>query len=135
MPMIPGFLGVAAFAAVKISGYAGFAKVLNGMLERSTPVWKFGIARAVIGLGAGLLCLGVSFATGIGESSSDVKLYLLMVPLRLATWALALKWFYGFREQTVLVRLAVVVGTVLSYLLDVAGALLLSIPGMMVGFC
>ena len=135
MPMMPGPLAAVTYATIKVAGYAGFAHVLNQMLDRNIGVWKFGFAKTGIGLAAGLAYFFAIMSIADGRNFSEAQVYAGVSPFRLAAWGVALALFYGYRDRKALVILALVAGVLWSYLLDGAMALLYHVPGMAMAFC
>lgn len=135
MPMVPGPLAAVTYAAIKVTGYAGFAYALNRMLDRNVGVWKFGFAKTGIGLVGGLAYFFAVMAISDDKSWSDAQVYVGALPIRLAAWSVALGLFYGFRERRGVVMLALVAGLCWSYLLDGVMAIVYHVPGMAMAFC
>jgi hypothetical protein len=111
-------IGYAAFCTVKLAGYSlstlWFAQRHGA---RSLPLWLFGPARTVLGIGAGI---GVALALASAESFG---LFLAgLLPVRMVEWTLVLWLFFGrgaIDRRRWLVDAAV--GTAWSYLLDALG--------------
>lgn len=135
MPMMPGPLAVVTYVTIKVVGYAGFGHVLNGMLDRSVRVWKFGVAKTCIGLVAGLTYVLLMMSIAGDRQLSDAQAYAGVLPFRAAAWGVALALFYGFRDRKAVVILALVAGVLWSYLLDGAMALFYYLPGMAMAIC
>lgn len=135
MPMLPGPLAVITYAAVKVLGYAAFARGLNTVSGKSVPLFKFGISKTAIGLAAGLAYLFLVIPNvGIDtRTSSDVLLY--AIPVRLLAWSIALWIFYDLQSRPIILAAAVLAGTAWSYALDGIMALLYRLPGMIMPFC
>lgn len=135
MPMMPGPLAAVTYATIKVAGYAGFAYVLNGVLDRSVHIWKFGFAKTGIGLVGGLPYFVAMMSMASAKSFSEAQVYAGALPIRLAAWSVALGLFYGYRDRKGLVILALGAGVLWSYLLDGAMALLYHVPGMSMAIC
>lgn len=135
MPMMPGPLAAATYLAIKVAGYAGFASRLNRMTGADTKVWRFGAAKTGIGLVGGLAYMFAILPALDNEAISDLAAYLGVFPIRLLAWTVALSLFYGLHRNPRLLLAAAAAGTVWSYVLDGAMAVLLPLPGMQMGFC
>jgi hypothetical protein len=133
--MIPGPLAAVTYATIKVAGYAGFAYVLNRVLDRNVGIWKFGFAKTGIGLAFGLAYFFAMMAIADSSSLSEAQMYAGILPIRLAIWALVLALFYGYRERRGLVMAALFAGVLWSYLLDGAMAVFYHVPGMAMAIC
>jgi hypothetical protein len=133
--MMPGPLAAATYAAVKITGYAGFAYGLNRMLGRNVREWKFGVAKTGIGLVGGLIYIFVILRAIDSSRLTNAQIFAGALPIRLVAWGLALALFYGFRDRPNIVVLALVAGVIWSYILDGLMAILYQLPGMAMPFC
>jgi hypothetical protein len=114
----PTFVGIAAFAAVKLAGYSAAGAWLRRRYTapRPRPI-VFGLARTVLGI-----VVGVSFALAmesLGVVRGMVSYYLLLLPVRLAEW-LAILWVFYRRAQPERGRRwrHATLGSAWSYLLD-----------------
>jgi len=135
MPMIPSFLAAASYGAIKVCGYAGFARALNVQLDRKVNIWGFGFAKTAIGFAVGVAYF-LLVLTGKGEHWSEAQVYAGVLPFRLLAWAVALTIFYRLRQQPrALAFMLLVAGVVWSYLLDGLMALVNKLPGMTTAFC
>jgi len=135
MPMMPSPAAGLTYAAVKIAGYALFAKVLNRYAEQPAPPLKFGLVKTVLGLAGGIAYFFLSMYLA-GEDTSDVLMYIGTLPVRLLVWATVIEMFYrdGLQRRTMV--LATLAGTAWSYVLDGLMLLLFGIlPGMEMPFC
>ena len=135
MPMMPSPAAGLTYAAVKIAGYALFAKVLNRYAEQPAPPLKFGLVKTVLGLAGGIAYFFLSMYLA-GEDTSDVLMYIGTLPVRLLVWATVIQMFYrdGLQRRTMV--LATLAGTAWSYVLDGLMLLLFGIlPGMEMPFC
>lgn len=118
MPMIPGPLAALTYVTVKVVGYAVFARQLNKVTGKNVPPYRFAIVKTMLGLVGGLMYIFVLVpAFGLSEMG-DMALFLGALPIRLFVWSVALGIFYGFREHTSLMCIAVVAGAAWSYVLD-----------------
>jgi hypothetical protein len=133
--MIPGPLAAVTYATIKVVGYAGFACVLNRVLDRNVGIWKFGFAKTGIGLACGLAYFFAMMAIADSSSLSEAQMYAGVLPIRLAIWALVLALFYGYRERRGLVMAALFAGVLWSYVLDGAMAVFYHVPGMAMAIC
>lgn len=136
MPMIPGPLAVLTYVAVKVAGYAVFARQLNKVAGKNVSPYKFAVAKTILGLVGGLMYIFVLVpAFGLSEMG-DIALFLGALPIRLFVWSVALGVFYGFREHTSRMCIAVVAGATWSYVLDgVMWLIYQVVPGMVMPFC
>jgi hypothetical protein len=135
MPMMPSPAAGLTYAAVKIAGYALFAKVLNRYAEQPAPPLKFGLVKTALGLAGGIAYFFLSMYLA-GEDTSDVLMYIGTLPVRLLVWATVIQMFYrdGLQRRTMV--LATLAGTAWSYVLDGLMLLLFGIlPGMEMPFC
>ena len=133
--MMPSPAAGLTYAAVKIAGYALFAKVLNRYAEQPAPPLKFGLVKTVLGLAGGIAYFFLSMYLA-GEDTSDVLMYIGTLPVRLLVWATVIEMFYrdGLQRRTMV--LATLAGTAWSYVLDGLMLLLFGIlPGMEMPFC
>lgn len=136
MPMVPGPLAALTYGAVKVLGYAYFARQLNQRLGVTVSPYKFGFAKTAIGLAGGMAYVFLLLHTMAGEDVSDLKVFIGAAPVRMLAWSLALALFYRFRGQAGLFGVAVLVGTAWSYVLDgVMWALYKVLPGMVMPWC
>jgi len=108
--MMPGPLAAVTYATIKVVGYAGFAHVLNQMLDRNVRVWKFGLAKTAIGLVAGLTYFFLMTSMAEGRKLSDAQIYAGVLPFRLAAWGVALALFYGYGDRKALLIFALIAG-------------------------
>ena len=136
MPMMPSPLAALAYGAVKIVGYAYFAKALNSAAHRSVSPYRFGVTKTALGLAGGLLYIFVLLPAFGLRDGSDLQIFLGAIPVRLAAWSVALAIFYSFKHKPVLIAAAVASGTAWSYALDgVMWAIYKVVPGMVMPFC
>ncbi|WP_374356843.1 hypothetical protein [Chitinimonas sp.] len=136
MPMIPGPLAATAYGAIKVAGYAYFARQFNQLTTRSISPIRFGLAKTAIGLFGGIALIAIFMSGAVSGDPSDAYLYLAALPVRLTAWSIALGLFYGFRDQPRRMFLAVLVGTAWSYCLDaIMWIVYRVIPGMAMPFC
>lgn len=134
MPMVPSPVAGLTYGAVKVAGYALFAKVLNRYAQKPVPPLKFGLVKTVVGLAGGLAYLFLVFS--LREDPPGVIVFIGAFPVRLLAWAIVIHWFYrdGLERRTKV--LATLVGTAWSYLLDGLMALIYEVlPGMVMPFC
>jgi hypothetical protein len=114
----PTFIGIAAFAAVKLAGYsAAGAWFRRAYGARHPHPIVLGIARTVLGM-----VVGISFAASmesLGVLRNMALYFLLLLPVRLAEW-LATLWVFYRREQPLRGRRwkHAAVASAWSYLLD-----------------
>ena len=134
--MMPSPLAALAYGAVKIIGYAYFAKGLNLAAGRSISPYRFGVAKTAIGLAGGIAYVFVLLpAFGLSEGS-DLQIFLGAIPVRLVAWSVALAIFYGFKEKPLFIAGAIAAGTAWSYALDgVMWIIYKLMPGMVMPFC
>ncbi|HEX4966403.1 MAG TPA: hypothetical protein VF173_36685 [Thermoanaerobaculia bacterium] len=134
--MIPSPLAALTYAAIKVVGYAEFARGLNKVADKHVPPYLFGTAKTALGLIGGITYVFIVDSVLAPRERSEIALFLGAAPVRLLVWSLALGFFYGFRERPKLVCAAVALGTVWSYALD--GLMWLidkNVPGMAMPFC
>lgn len=136
MPMIPSPLAAIAYCAVKVVGYAAFARGLNKTMGANVEPNRFGVAKTFLGLVGGLAYLfAIVPAVGIRENS-ELSLFIGAIPVRLVVWCIVLALFYGFRARSALMLSAAVAGTAWSYVLDgLMWGIYRVIPGMVMPFC
>jgi hypothetical protein len=134
--MIPGPLAALTYAAVKVVGYAGFARGLNQSLDAHVSTFKFGWAKTAIGLVGGLAYLFLAVpALGVHESSQWV-VFAAAAPVRALAWLIALSIFFEWKGRRVALAIAVLAGVIWSYILDgVMVGVYQIIPGMAMPFC
>jgi hypothetical protein len=135
MPMMPSPAAGLTYGAIKVAGYALFARVLNRYAEKPAPPLKFGIVKTALGLVGGIAYFFLSLYIA-GDDNSDVLLYIGALPVRLLIWAAVLQLFYrdGLQRRTKV--LATLAGTAWSYVLDGAMVLIYRVvPGMDMPFC
>lgn len=124
-------LNFAAFTAVKFAGYSGYGVLTNRVVRQdfsSSPPSSLlvGAARTVIGLAFGLT-FGYSFWTLVNRHTSfgtraPFVFFAALVPIRVLEWWLLFRYVYGNNELTpAFYRKWVVLGVVVSFLLDAAG--------------
>jgi len=115
--MMPGPLAVGVYTAVKLAGYAAFAAGLNRVAQRNVRIFRFGLAKTLLGLAGGVLYL-VIVETADLNLDTDWQLWVGAIPVRLLVWTSVIAWFYGFRERAALFIAAVFAGVAWSYALD-----------------
>jgi hypothetical protein len=136
MPMIPSFLAVATYTAIKLGGYYYFGSAANKKLKQDFPPLKFAFIKVVSGFVGGFLFL-LAFAALKGERNfSDFETLLTLFPVRYVIWFFVLGYCYKlFSRKSVLIY-ASLLGTLVSYFLDlIMWALFGILPGMQMGFC
>lgn len=132
MPMMPGPVAGLTYGAIKIAGYAVFAKVLNRYAEKPVSPLKFGIVKTALGLVGGV----AYFFLFVREDRSELSLLVGVLAVRLFIWATALELFYRANLQRRTKVLAVLAGTAWSFLPDGVMFLLYRVlPGMDMPFC
>lgn len=136
MPMVPGPLAALTYGALKVGGYALFARGLNGATGRSVRELGFGFGKTAIGLAGGLAYLfAIVPATGLTDSPEWV-VYAATLPIRVLSWTVALTLFYGWKRRPLLVLGAIPAGVAWSYALDAVMSVLFKVlPGMEMPFC
>jgi len=135
MPMVPGPLAALTYGAIKVAGYALFAKGLNRASARSVPALKFGLAKTAIGLVGGLAYV-FAVVLALLPDAAEWRVYLGALPVRVVAWVIALSLFYRWRERRTLLLGAVLIGVAWSYAIDGVMAMLYKIlPGMQMPFC
>ena len=136
MPMIPSVLAVAAYAAIKVVGYAAFAHGTQRVVAQPVSPYRFGFAKTGIGLAGGMLYLFALVPLLQVPSGDSTLLFLGAIPVRAVAWAIAIGIFFGYRQKLQLKLLAVALGVAWSYALDGIMSLLYQIlPGMNMPFC
>jgi hypothetical protein len=134
MPMMPSPVAALTYGAVKIAGYALFAKVLNRYTQKPVSPLKFGLVKTAVGLIGGLGYLFLMYS--LREDTSDAIAFIGALPVRLVVWAIVIKWFYGDGLERRTRVVATLAGTVWSYVLDGLMALIYRVlPGMVMPFC
>jgi hypothetical protein len=138
MPAGPGLVGFIAFAGVKYAGYTLAALVLKKAFRSpDTNIFKVGLARTGIGLGAGALFGGISIllATSfLRHSTGDLGTLLffaLLIPVRIAEWCLLIHLFFdkGLVDRNRDTKYAAL-GVIWSFVLDAVGIFAaLVVPG------
>ena len=114
----PTYIGIAAFAAVKLAGYTAAGAWLRRRYAARRPgPLVFGVARTLLGLG-----VGIAFAASMESirlPRSEIAYYVALLPVRFGEW-LAVLWFFHRRAQPVRGRRwkHAVLGTLWSYVLD-----------------
>jgi FtsH-binding integral membrane protein len=135
MPMMPSPVAAVTYGAVKVAGYALFARVLNRYAQKPAPPLKFGIVKTAIGLAGGVIYL-VLLTYFTRDDVSNVETFVGVLPVRLLVWAIVIDRFYrdGLQRRTKVI--AIFAGTAWSYVLDGVMALIYRIiPGMVMPFC
>lgn len=118
------------YAAIKVVGYALFAKVLNRYAEKPASIVKFGFVKTALGLVAGVAYFFLLMR------DDAVGVYIGTVPVRLLIWAIAIQLFYRDSLKRRTKVLAVLAGTAWSFVLDGVMVLLYRLlPGMDMPFC
>jgi hypothetical protein len=134
MPMMPSPVAALTYGAVKIAGYALFAKVLNRYAQKPVSPLKFGLVKTAVGLIGGLGYLVLMYS--LREDTSDAIAFIGALPVRLVVWAIVIEWFYGDGLERRTRVVATLAGTVWSYVLDGLMALIYRVlPGMVMPFC
>ena len=134
MPMVPSPVAGLTYGAVKVAGYALFARVLNRYAQNPVPPLKFGLVKTAVGLAGGLGYLFLVYS--VRADTPDAIVFIGALPVRLIVWAIVIDWFYrdGLDRRTK--GLAILAGTAWSYALDGVMALIYRIlPGMVMPFC
>lgn len=116
MPMMPSTAAAGVYLTVKLVGYAVFAIALNRVAGKSVSPYKFTAAKTALGLAGGIGYLII--INVISDDLSDLTFWAGAIPIRLLAWVLVLGYFYGFKEQTILIAAAAFAGVAWSYLLD-----------------
>lgn len=130
MPMMPGPVAGLTYAAIKVVGYAVFAKGLNRYADKPASPVKFGFVKTALGLVGGIAYF---FLFMRGDA---LGVYIGTVPVRLLIWAIAIQLFYRDSLQRRTKVIAVFVGTAWSYALDGVMVILYRVvPGMEMAFC
>lgn len=136
MPMIPSFLAAATYTAIKVGGYFCFAKVMNKRLKHSFPPLRFGLIKVVCGFVGGFLFLTALSNLQIGTHLSEIEMLLALFPIRYLIWCFVLGYCYKLFQRKSVLLFAGLLGTLVSYLLDlIMWALFGILPGMQMGFC
>lgn len=120
MPFGPEPLGLVYFAGVKLAGYSAAGIAIRKRVKAVTPhALKFGAARTAIGLGVGVL-VATSLAR-LGLEISELAVYGLLLPIRMAEWSLAIWLFFGRGGSISRSRILwyAFLGSLWSYALDV----------------
>ena len=134
MPMMPSPVAALTYGAVKVAGYALFAKVLNRYAQKPVAPLKFGLVKTAVGLAGGLAYLFLVYS--MREDTPDAIVFIGALPVRLIVWAIVIRWFYGDGLERRTMVLAILAGTAWSYVLDGLMALIYRIvPGMVMPFC
>lgn len=131
MPFGPEPLGLAYFADVKLAGYSIAGGYLRNRLSVTRPrALTFGVARTLLGIAA-----GVAFVAGAAMCDvfrSEIWFYVLLFPVRLLEWLVAVWFFFGRSAPlpgTTYAKSAVL-GSVWSYVLDIPAVIaLFTLPG------
>lgn len=131
MPGGGTLLGLGYFAGIKLAGYSLAGVYLNRQYQTSKPrPLLFGAARTAIGIGVGVAYVGAAnlFELHRGE----VIWLLLLVPVRLGEWLLAIWLFFDrARASPLRMRLAAK-GVIWSFVLDLPALFAaFSLPGGM----
>lgn len=116
MPMIPSPTAALTYGAVKVAGYALFAKLLNRYAQKPVSPLKFGLVKTAVGLVGGLAYLFVVYS--VRADTPDAIVFIGALPVRLIVWAIVIRWFYGDGLHRRTMILATLAGTAWSYLLD-----------------
>jgi hypothetical protein len=132
---LPGWLGFAAFAGVKLAGYGAAGAVLCHVYpDGSAGPFRVAITRTAVGLAVGLanIAFWAWVESSSGSAGSEIKVPFLttLVVLPLAIWTFIIRFFCD-RKWTHPRRdvISIIAGTALSFLLDAAGiALALTTP-------
>src|SRR5262245_41119862 len=86
MPMIPSPTAALVYAAIKLGGYAAFARGLNRVSGDAVSPIRFAAAKTALGLVGGIAYVfALAPAVGISEQS-DAALFLGAAPVRIAVW-------------------------------------------------
>ncbi|HKS54088.1 MAG TPA: hypothetical protein VJS12_02315 [Steroidobacteraceae bacterium] len=130
MPMMPSPVAGLTYAAIKVVGYALFAKGLNRYAQKPASPVKFGLAKTALGLVGGV----AYFFLFMRDDAWGV--YLGTVPVRLLIWAIAIQLFYREDLQRRTKVVAILAGIAWSYVLDGVMVILYRVvPGMEMPFC
>ena len=136
MPMVPSPLAAGVYVAVKVVGYATFARGLNRVTGKHVGPYRFAVAKTAVGLVGGIAYLLFLLPAFGSEDGSTPAVWLGAIPVRLLAWSLVLALFWGFRDRPRVMLMAVAVGTAWSYVLDGLMSLLYRIlPGMDMPWC
>jgi hypothetical protein len=112
-----GLFGVVTFPAIKFAGYSLAGYFLKHRYQADVSSIRFGMARAALGVFAGM---GYAFVIGSLEGS-PAHFYLGLIPVRIAEWMLLIWMFYESEKlERRLLRLIgySMLGVVWSYILD-----------------
>lgn len=122
-------MGFVYFGAVKAAGYTGAASILKGgynLRESPKPeVWKVGLTRTAIGIGAGALYGVLWYAVLrhiITGDQSNIFFFALLLPVRIVEWCLLIWIFFdrGLRDKPRLWKF-IAFGIAVSFALDAVG--------------
>lgn len=133
MPMIPSPFGVLPYLAVKLVGYSLAGEFLNRRYARSAdgetrldpeplvlPV-VFGASRTALGVVGGLLAVTVESAITVPDEWGRLPFFAILTAARLAEWALVIWLFYERQQPRGATWRYALLGTLLSYGLDLPG--------------
>ncbi|MFA9274120.1 MAG: hypothetical protein ACEQSE_04530 [Candidatus Aquirickettsiella gammari] len=136
MPMIPSFFAAATYTAIKVGGYYYFGSAVNKKLEQNFPPLKFAFIKVASGFVGGFLFL-MAFSALVGERDpSDFEMLLILFPVRYIIWFFVLGRCYKLFERKSILVFASLLGTLVSYFLDlIMWALFGILPGMQMGIC
>jgi hypothetical protein len=135
MPMMPSPVAGLTYGAIKVAGYALFARVLNRYSEKPAPPLKFGVVKTAFGLVGGIAYFFLFNYVAPDDTSTAITL-IGALPVRLLIWAIVIDRFYrdGLQRRTFV--LAILAGTAWSYALDGVMVLLYRmLPGMDMPSC
>jgi len=118
MPMGTGPLGLFYYATIKAVGYSGAGYFLKTKFKHSLHFLIFGIARTILGI-----LVGISYAIcteKFGWEFTSPAFLIFLFPVRFAEWFFLI-WLFYHRHGITTKQLVLysVLGTILSYLLDV----------------
>jgi len=132
--MLPSPAAAAVYGVIKVVGYGVYAAALAKYAGPKVHPAVFGVAKTLLGFAA-----GIAFFFVLVEHlppASDLFVWLIAIPIRLAVWVLALHLFFRFGQGWRALLGAAVLGTALSYALDgVMWLLYRVLPGMQMPFC
>ncbi len=105
MPMLtlPTPLAALAYTAVKVVGYAEFARVFNKIVRLEVSPYKFGAVKTAFGLMGSVvyfiivLLLSVLLSVFETNGPATFTLFLGAIPLRFLVWAFVLDRYYSSR--------------------------------------
>ncbi len=136
MPMIPSFFAAATYTAIKVGGYYYFGAAANKKLEQKFPPLKFAFIKVASGFVGGFLFLMAFSALVAERDPSDFEMLLTLFPVRYIIWYFVLGRCYKLFERKSILVCVSLLGTLISYFLDlIMWALFGILPGMQMGIC